>query len=134
MSLNGPHRRPGNCKSQPNNKTHWQRKPPGNNYNNNQNSNAKPGDLHAMLKKNQDVLKKARAELMVITESLGKRDNSVNIVEEKPAQDPMELMRSVDEMIAQLNEAKQLSDTTSVTTIRTSNTTQEPEVESSESD
>ncbi len=46
----------------------------------------------------------------------------------------MELMRSVDEMIAQLNEAKQLSDTTSVTTIRTSNTTQEPEVESSESD
>jgi len=130
MSLNGPPRKPGNYKSQSNNKTHWQRKPPGNNKNN----NAKPGDLHAMLKQNQEVLKKARAELMVITESLGKRDNSVNIVEEKPAPDPMELMRSVDEMIAQLNEAKQLTDATSVTTIRMSNTTQEPEAESSESD
>jgi len=46
----------------------------------------------------------------------------------------MELMRSVDEMIAQLNEAKQLSDTTSVTTICTNNTTQEKEMESSESE
>jgi len=87
-----------------------------------------------MLKQNQEVLKKARAELMVITESLGKRDNSINIVEEKPAPDPMALMRSVDEMIAQLNEAKQITDATSVTTIHTSNTTREPEAESSESD
>jgi len=129
-SFNGPPHRPGNYKLHPNNKTNWQRKPPGNN----QHNNAKTGDLHAMLKQNQEVLKKARAELMVITESLGKRDNSINIVEEKPAPDPMALMRSVDEMISQLNEAKQITDATSVTTIHTSNTTREPEAESSESD
>ena len=89
MSLNGPPRKPGNYKSQPHNKTHWQRKPPGNNKNN----NAKPGDLHAMLKQNQEVLKKARAELMVITESMAKQDLSDKMEVDKPAQDPMELMR-----------------------------------------
>jgi len=87
-----------------------------------------------MLKQNQEALKKSRAELMVIMESMAKRDLSANMVEEKPAPDPTALMRSVNEMIAQLNEAKQITDATSVTTIHTSNTPCKPKAESSESD
>ncbi len=76
-SINGngyPSRKPNGFKSNPNNKTNWQRKGPNNH---NTNNNAKPGDLHTMLKKNQEMLKKAKAELMVITEAMSKNDNSV---------------------------------------------------------
>ncbi len=131
-SFRGPPRKPGNYRPPSNNnKTNWQRKPPGINNNNN---SAKPGDLHAMLKQNQEALKKARAELMVITESMAKQNLSANMVEEKPAPDPMELMRSVDEMIAQLNEAKGLADASTATTIHTGNTTQEHEMDVESSD
>ena len=64
-----------------------------------------------MLKKNQEMLKKAKAELMVITEAMSNNDKPVNIVE-KPMMDPVALLETVDQMIEQLNKAKSSSDGT----------------------
>ena len=68
-----------------------------------------------MLKKNQEMLKKAKAELMVITEAMSNKDNSIHIAE-RQMMDPVALLATVDQMIEQLNEAKVASDDTSVTT------------------
>jgi len=86
-----------------------------------------------MLKKNQEMLKKAKAELMVITEAMSKNDNSVNVAEQQKVMDPVALLATVDEMLEHLNEAKAVSDGTSVTTI-TDNRTHDHEMESSDSE
>jgi len=85
-----------------------------------------------MLKKNQEMLKKAKAELMIITEAMSNSDKPINIAE-RPMMDPVALLETVDQMIEQFNEAKAASDGTSVTTI-TDNRTHDHETESSESE
>jgi len=86
-----------------------------------------------MLKKNQEMLKKAKAELMVITEAMSKNDNSVNVSEQQKVVDPVALLAIVDEILEHLNEAKAVSHGTSVTTI-TDNRTHDHETESSVSE